>query len=149
MKKAKSKKKAKAKSKKKAAKKKTQGTRKSQAVRKAQGSRKKQGAKKTQATKTVPGGKKPGAYPPIVLCNSGTVDHNDGAITFVNNFASPCTITSCTVPCWPYPPPNPGPVVPANSQLTVALRCLPATGTYTYTASCCPAVALPPTIIVV
>jgi hypothetical protein len=143
MKKAKSKKKAQ--SKKKAPKKKR-----AQVTRKAQVAKKKtRGAKKTQSAKKGRGGKKVGGtYPPIVFCNGGTVASIDGAITFQNNFATACTITSCTVPCWPYPPPDPGPVVPAGQQLTIPLRCLPAPGSYNYTASCCPELT-PPTIVIV
>jgi hypothetical protein len=144
----------KAKSKKKAqTTKKTQGKKKAQATKKTQGTSKTQARKKPQSTKKAPAKRKVGgAYPPIVLCNSGTVDHTDGAITFENNFTSPCTITSCTVPCWPSPP-APNPVVPAAQngipgQKTVALMCIPQTGTYSYTATCC-LIAAPPTIIVV
>ena len=132
--------------------KKLHATKKARATKKSHASKKSHRTKKAQVTKRAPDRKKAGTYPPIVLCDGGTIEHTDGAITFINNFTAPCTITSCTVPCWPSPP-APNPVVPAAQngvagEKTVALVCIPQTGTYSYTASCCPD-AVPPKIIVV
>jgi hypothetical protein len=143
MKKAKSKKKAKAN-------KKSQGTKKAQGATKTQGKKKSQPKKKAQSTKKALKKKKVGgAYPPIVVCQSGTIGQTEGEITFINNNLVSCTITSCTVPCWPAPPAA-DPVVPAAQngvagEKTVALLCLPPVGTYSYTADCCSG-GTPPTI---
>jgi hypothetical protein len=126
-------------------------------MKKAKKTKKSLNKKKPQSTKkSKPAGKsrhkkKAGTYPPIVVCQDGTVAATDGAITFINNFTTACTITSCTVPCWPSPP-APAPIIPAAQngvagEKTVALICIPQTGTYTYTSDCC-LTDMPPKIIV-
>ena len=131
---------------------KARAKKKAQATKKTQGTSKAQAKKKPQSTKKAPEKKKVGGtYPPIVVCQDGTIGQTDGMITFINNSAAACIITSCTMPCWPSPP-APNPVVPAAQngvagEKTVALICFPPTGTYSYTSGCCPDVT-PPKIIV-
>jgi hypothetical protein len=72
------------------------------------------------------------------ICNGGTISAGSSSITFTNDHAEACTITSCTIAGWPAT----DPVIPAKQgstpgSKTVQLSVAAAVGSYTYVASCC------------
>jgi hypothetical protein len=75
------------------------------------------------------------------ICAGGTINSGATSITFTNNHAVPCNITSCSLPGFPTIPPNV--VVPARvgsqpGTKTVQLDPPPTVkGDYPYTADCC------------